>query len=201
MRHLIYTYGLLLSFTFILIWQFLNLEALTVPIIGFLTVVYLVFSLRQKKPALSSIKKSDQLMIGILSTIILLIIFATGGLLSPLFFLLYFLPFAISIILSPESIFIYLLGILAVFLPMAISEGTGNSFIAIASVLLITPLAYFFGKEFRIVRIHEQKDKQVAKQIRKDALNVFVDQGASLPDTDNARLVNIIKESDSLLSE
>ncbi|CAN5197121.1 hypothetical protein BH09PAT1_BH09PAT1_5700 [soil metagenome] len=193
--------GIIIAFGIVIIWKFLGLDELTVPIIGILALGYLILSRRQKKADDTTSKQIDKLTAGILTSLILLIIMVTGGLTSPLFFLLYFIPFALSFMLIPESVFIFLLGVIILFLPMAMDSQITENLIKLGSVLLITPLAYFFGKEYRLVNEHTKKDMELASRISNEAANVLKDQTANLADTDKAQLADIIQESEQLKNE
>jgi len=193
--------GIIIAFAIVIIWRLLGLEALTVPLIGLLAFGYLLLSRRQKRADASGSREIDRLTTGILTTLVLLIIVATGALTSPLFFLLYFIPFALCFMLIPESIFVFLLGSIILFLPMAMGAQMTENLIKLGSVLLITPLAYFFGKEYRLVGEHEQKDAELANRISNEAANVLKDQASTLSDSDKAQLADIIKESEQLKTE
>ena len=184
------------AFVIVFLWQALSFEGMTIPFIGLLVVVYLYLSRRGKNTEGSG-TSSEQLSIGILTTLILLLIFATGGLESPIFFLLYFIPFAIAFVLMPEVVFIYIVATFLLFLSPALMENVTQNLIKLGSIALITPLAYFFGKEYRAVSRHQQKDEEIAKRISSDAANVLQDQ-KNLPEQDKAQLADIIKESEEL---
>lgn len=148
-----------------------------------------------KKPR--SLLGIDEYSIVLLTTIILLLIISTGGLSSSVFFLLYFLVFALSFALLPGTVFVFLLGTILLFLP-EVAQNTTESIIKLGSFALITPLAYFFGKEYRVVQLHKQKDEEISKRITSEAANVLKDQSASLPEADKRQLADIIEESEEL---
>lgn len=190
--------GIIFAFAIVFVWQLLGLEELTIPFIGLLALLYLILSRRQNKTENKSGGSMDEMTIGILTTLVLLLITATGSLTSPIFFLLYFIPFAICFVLLPETAFVFLLGVILLFLPIAMQSNITENVIKLGSIALITPLAYFFGKEFRLVSEHEQKDEEIAKHISSEAANVLRDQSAKLPEADKAQLADIIEESEAL---
>lgn len=193
--------GIIIAFVIVIVWKILGLEELTAPLIGLLAFGYLLLSRRQKKADPTSSRQIDHLTTGILTTLVLLIIMATGALSSPLFFLLYFIPFALCFMLYPETAFVFLIGVVVLFLPMAMGTEMTANLIKIGSVLLITPLAYFFGKEYRVINQHQQKDEEIATRISNEAANVLKDQATTLPEADKAQLADIIKESEELKQE
>ncbi|MFH1601468.1 MAG: hypothetical protein ABIB61_00745 [Candidatus Shapirobacteria bacterium] len=79
----------------------------------------------------------------ILTIVILLLVFATGGASSPLFFLIYFLLFGLSFLFEPP-ITITLAFILLVFLTPTVQNS--QEIAALLSLFLITPLALYFGQ-------------------------------------------------------
>ena len=93
-----------------------------------------------------SLFKYKTVSIFFLSFIINFIIFITQGLNSPVFFLIYFLLFIIAFQNKPTVTLSYSL-ILIVFLAQTLDIGF-NSIITLTSLLLITPLVYFSGKQY-----------------------------------------------------
>lgn len=190
--------SIIAAFGIVIIWKLLGLEDLTIPLIGILAFAYLLFSRRQKKADATASRQLDHLTTGILTTLVLLIIMVTGGLDSSLFFLLYFIPFALCFMLVPEVILVFLIGVAILFLPMATGPDMTNNLIKLGSVALISPLAYFFGREYRVVSLHQQKDEELAQRISNEAANVLKDQAPNLPEADKAQLADIIQESEQL---
>jgi len=84
------------------------------------------------------------LSLHLISFIITLLIFSTGGLNSPYFFLIYFLLFTIAFQNSPTITLSYSLSLIIL---LSQSLNSIQSIIPLASLLLITPLAYFIGKQ------------------------------------------------------
>jgi hypothetical protein len=190
--------GIIAAFIFVFVWQLLGLEELTVPIIGILALGYLFLSRRAKKADSKNIATLDEVTTAILTALVLILIIDTGGLTSPLFFLLYFIPFAICFVLFPEAAVVYLLGVALLFLPTALEGDVINNLIKLGSIVLITPLAFFFGKEYKIVSEHQQQDNETANRISNEAANVLKDHATTLPEKDKAQLADIIKESEDL---
>lgn len=99
-------------------------------------------------------KNKDRLFTGTLpeifgfSGVILLIVSSTGNLNSSLFFFLYFLLFGLAFLAKPASSFVFLLGIILFFLPDTLKGDLTNNLVKLSSLLLIAPIAYFFGREF-----------------------------------------------------
>ncbi|MFA7381807.1 MAG: hypothetical protein WC150_15220 [Bacteroidia bacterium] len=144
------SFVIIFSFAFIFIVLNTPLYAYKIPVLGFLiffSALYLVFKRRKRK--------GTDLFIGsypeIASIIICLVlaISITGGIQSNLFFLLYFLLFGIAFLFEPVIIFVFVLGIGAIFLQDALLNDVFNNFIKLGSVLLLSPIAFFFSKELK----------------------------------------------------
>lgn len=86
----------------------------------------------------------------LISFIVTLIIFSSAGLNSPFFFLIYFLLFTIAFQNPPSTTLAY-----SLFLIILLSQSLDSvqSLVPLSSLLLITPLAYFIGKQ------HLEKNK------------------------------------------
>ncbi len=177
----------------VLFWQTFNLSSLTIPAIGILVLGYLIFSRKAKKPS-----GLDNLTISILTALIFILIFTTGDLNSPLYFLLYFILFGITFVMLPETIFVFLVGAIILFLPHLSPSTLTQDVIKIASLILISPLAFFFGKEYRVVQIHEQKDQAIAEKIISEAGTVLKNEETTLTQQDKTELAEIIQESEEL---
>lgn len=97
------------------------------------------------------IKKNSQILnlesTLIFTSIILLLIFSTGGLYSPLFFSLDILIFALALFVTPFQAGISALFISIVFIFTSHEINTTGT-INLFSLLLITPLAIIFGRKF-----------------------------------------------------
>lgn len=87
----------------------------------------------------------------ILSTITLLLIFSTGGLDSPLFFLLDFLLFALALLFSPLQTALTAAVIAVIFIAQ-LPAPTDAHITNLLSLILITPLAILFGNRFIAVK-------------------------------------------------
>jgi len=91
--------------------------------------------------------------------LIVLLILDTGGLSSPLFFLVYFLLFSLSLLLEPQTAFILSLTLIILFLATLEKIESFGSIIPLFSLPFITPLAVFFGHEHQKL---EKTEKELA---------------------------------------
>ena len=196
MRVLLQSLLLLFSFALVFLWQASPLSSYTLPIIGFLIIVYVVSSL-------ATTKKGKQISLGgplgmfILNTIILLFVFSTGGLSSGFFFLLYFVVFALVFVFEPYTIIAFTIGIVLIFIPEAIKGDAVGNFIRLGSIILISPLAFFFGREYK--KSGERED--AIESIEKDVKEVIKKEKVNLSKEDLEKLSDVVEETKKLREE
>ena len=192
------------SFVAVFLWQASPLADFTVPAVGFLIFLYLILS--KGKKGKEPDKKENQMTkegvtIFILNTMILLLIFATGGLTSPLYFLLYFISFGIAFVLLPETVFVFIVGAVLLFLPVALEGEVARNLLQVGSLALISPLAYFFGKEYRARQAMQERTEEIAQSITEKAGDVLTNEEDVLTHEEKRELADIIKESQELKKE
>ena len=116
--------------------------------------------------------------LAIFSTAVLILVSETGGLSSPLFFLIYFLLFGVAFLSSPSVVLACTLAIILFFSP---SLKSINAVIQLTSLLLITPLAIVFGKQYlellkqqgKIVILKKEK-KETEENLKKQETNALI---------------------------
>jgi len=84
----------------------------------------------------------------ILNAVCLLLIFSTGGVLSPLFFLLDFLLFALALIFEPVQAGIISVLLAGLFAWQSRSVMSTNQLVNIAALLLMSPIAVLFSRNY-----------------------------------------------------
>lgn len=208
MKFLLQTAVLILSFVIVFLWQTASLTDYTVSFLGILIVLYLVLSSRKRGKGFLSMGGEGPWGIFILNTVILLLIFSTGSLNSPLFFLLYFLGFGIAFVFEPVITFVFVIGAILVFAPDAMKTDTVNNLLKIGSLVLISPLAFFFGREYRAndqkqeeIEALEERSKDAADTISKDVEEVIKDEKANLKSEDVDKLNEVLEETEDLRAE
>lgn len=208
-------HSLLIIFSFVIavIWESSDLKAITIPAIGVLVFLYLITSGKKKAVQPAGMKKNlaalvldkDAWNIFLLNTALLLLVFTTGGFQSALYFLLYFVSFGLAFVLSPEAVFVFAGCLLLLFLPEAMKGEVGANLIRLGSLILISPLAFFFGREFRE---RFRKDKEVeavreestesANRISADVSDLLTRDQDKLDPTDVSELDHILQEAEKL---
>lgn len=170
MKLLLQSLTLILSFAFVFILISTTLTLYIAPILGVLiavAVIYLVIKQRTNRG--KEIIVGSNLEVFAINTALLLALFLTGGLYSNLFFLLYFLFFGIVFLFEPATVFVLLIGVFAIFIP-SIAEGDLFANIAkLGSLAILSPLSFFFGREFQRRENADQEIKDKAGQIMEDA--------------------------------
>ncbi len=196
--------SILSPFFLVFLWETAGLEGFTVPFIGLLVVAALLAMRSKKKNAEESQTSlnnyQDEMSMFVAITLVLLLIVSTGILTSPLYFLLYFLAFAIAFTLTPFSVFVYSLGVLLLFMPLTLNPFAFADFLRVGSILLITPLAYFFGKEIKERERERQVTSEIADTIQKEAEDVLAKKEDTLSPEEQSELVDIMKKSEELKS-
>lgn len=208
MKFLLQTAVLVLSFVIVFLMSIIPLTDLTVPFLGFLIFIYLLLSLRKRGKGFLSMGGEGPWGIFILNTVIFLLIFSTGSLSSPLFFLLYFLGFGIAFVFEPAVTFVFVLGAILVFAPDAMKTDTVNNLLKIGSLILISPLAFFFGREYRTndqkqeeLEALEERSKDAADTISKDVEEIIKDEKTNLKSEDMDKLNEVLEETEDLRAE
>lgn len=196
---------LILSYGLAFAWENSPLSDYTIAALAVLIIIFLVSSISKQGIKFHYLEKNQSLSIFILNLIITLLIFSTGSFNSSFFFLLYFLAFGIAFVFEPLSVFVLILCISGVFLPQALQNDVFSNMLRLGSLILLSPLAYFFGREYKQREKEEdgfekvkKTTKQVAEKIEQDALRVLTSQRDTLTKEDEAQLGNIVKEAEEL---
>ncbi len=205
---------LLLSFALVFLWQLTPLSNYTIQALGFLAFLLLLTSLRRSKKKKEAFKPMSLVgdnaywSVFLLNTLVFLVVFATGGINSSLFLLLYFVGFGIAFVFEPAVVFVYLLGTALVLTPLIIQDDVVGNIIKCATILIVGPLAYFFGREFQkeekedeAIAALEDEAHQKASNIEKTIVEVLEEEKDVLSDENVAKLKKVLKESDELREE
>ena len=208
MKILLQSLVLVLSFVFVFVWKETPLVNYTVALSGVLIILYILVSARKKGKGFLEMGGEGPWGIFFLNTVILLLIFSTGAIDSTLFFLLYFLGFGVAFVFEPVVTFVFVLGVILVFIPDAIKGDLLVNSLKLGSLLLISPLAFFFGSEYRKndkqtteIEALEERTKDAADTIAKDLEKVIKDEKANLKNEDMEKLNEILEETEDLRAE
>lgn len=148
---------LVFSFTFIYIWQLLPISKSTLQVVSVLLTLYFLISIARRKFNPMELATSESWSIFFLNSILILLIFATGVFSSFLFFLLYFLIFAVAFVFEPITVFLFVLGVIGVFLPYVGNDDVTGNVLKLGSLVLLSPLAFYFGGDYKKKEAQERK--------------------------------------------
>jgi hypothetical protein len=126
------------------------------PILGFLiaiSVIWIVIkqrsvSKKNKQGQNQEVFTGSPIEVYTVTVALLLAIFLTGGLQSNLFFLLYFLLFGIVFLFEPAIVFVLLIGLVGVFFSSLFEGDMLSNLIKVGSLAFLSPISFFFGREF-----------------------------------------------------
>ncbi len=192
------------SFMVVLIWQNSQLAQYTIPFVGFLVFLFLLISFKRKQ----NLNLGGPVNFFILNTILLLFIFSTGGIVSNLFFLIYFLLFAAAFIMDPRSVFIIPIGLIIIFWSQIFQGDVTANIIKMVSISILSPLAYFFGIQFKkndkaSDEILKTKERTAASadEISSDVKEVIESGKSKLNPREINKLNEILEETKDLREE
>jgi hypothetical protein len=185
------------------------LKEFFVPLLGLVTFCYLLISLVARKRSVKSPESQNVLITTLILFLVLSVISLTGGTSSLFFFLLYFIAFLIAFTSFPEAVFVYaaLTVLFYVFLEGKVADSFSLS-LHLISLVLLSPLAFFFGKEYQ-EQAREKKDLAQIEQdttaateiISKDVTELLKEDGASLSDRSIEKLNDILEETQEIRNE
>ncbi len=140
----------------------------------------------------------------VFTMIILLLVISTGGLTSPLFFLVYFLMFGLALLFEPLITVSLTIAIVLFFLFTPSQTEPMKEILQLFSLILITPVALFFGKQYLKVLVDEEKIKILEEEseimegdIKKEETDILLWTSLEL----KSHLADILDETSQLLSD
>ncbi len=117
----------------------------------------------------------------IFTMIVLLLVCSTGGLTSPLFFLVYFLMFGLALLFEPLITFSLAAAMIIFFLLTPSKQEPLTEALQLFSLLLVTPLALFFGTQYlklleseEKIKILREESEIMEEQIKKEETDVLM---------------------------
>ena len=174
MKYIRQSLVLLLSTLLVAVIVFTPLSSYTPLVLLFLGVASLCYALLRRKR-----NRGQEMFIGsgkeifVILTAILLIVFLTGGIRSPIFFLTYFILFGIAFIFEPIMIVLFLLCLGAVFMPQVLQDDIFGNSLKLGSLIFLTPIAFFFGREYRRREKLQEKVKATTESIIEEAEEIL----------------------------
>lgn len=197
---------ILLSFFIVFIIQNTGLSSYITQILALLIIFSVIFIViqRRKNKVLPAGKHAEELFIGsnrevfAVTTGIMLTVFLTGGIQSNLFFLLYFLLFGIAFLFEPPTVFVFMVGLIAVFIQGVFNDDVFSNFIKLGSLIFLSPLAFFFGNEFKRREKLEEEIEEKTGEIIEDADELLHSNEATQNPEDIEKLDDILEKTNEL---
>lgn len=207
MKLLKQSFILVFSFGIVFFWQQTTLSLYTIPALGLLIFIYLLLSVRKKGRAFLNMGGESPWLVFILNTLILLLIFITDSLNSPIFFLLYFLGFGVAFVFEPVAVFLFAIGVILIFLPDILINDVLTNFLRVGSLLLISPLAFFFSNEYKKSAKEDEemeeikeREEEAGETIAQDVEEILEEE-KDLSSSTAEKLNEILEEADDLRQE
>lgn len=111
-------------------------------------------------------------------------------------------------VFEPAITFVFVLGAILIFLPDALKDDVTGNLLKLGSLLLISPLAFFFGKEYRrndnqeeTIEALKERTKDSANTISEDIEEVIGDEKQNLKAEDVQKLNEVLEETEDLREE
>lgn len=185
----IHTLLLLLSVGLTYAWtENSNLSSFNLQAVGFIVICYFLIRFSNRKSRLTLIVDGT-----IFTILTLLLVISTGGLQSPIFFLFYFLLFAISLLFEPLQSALLAISLVLIFLPRSWSQIGDVGVVNLVTLISITPLSVIFGKKYldTLEAVGEIKILKKIVQAQAFALSSPLQaqsETVSLPTTDDVKV-------------
>ena len=191
-RFITHTALLVLAVFGVYLWLSSPLLPYTLQLVALLVLLYIATHwLRAHKPKLFH-KNTVTMDVTLLSAMILLLVSETGALASPLFFLLYFLLFAVAMLYEIEATLV-LTGVLVLF--FLFTPGAFTSDLAhlpeLLALVMITPLAIFTGHQYESTLEARRLSAQLAKHLGDEESDILLFLSLNLKKTLLAALDNL----------
>jgi len=168
-----FTHSLILTVSVFFAFAWTKSETLTdynLQLIAFLVIIYSGSRFFIRKTVIDMIA---------LSLAVFLLVFATGALSSPIFFLLYFLLFGLSLLFEPASSLFLVTLLTVLFLIIPTGKDLLHELLQLASLFMIVPLAVIFGKQYIKLRRNalevkalESEEKVLTKKVERQKSKV-----------------------------
>lgn len=182
-----------------------TLQLIAVFIILFFINQLLIKKTHQTKSTAQNFHKINLTVDSVIFTlIVMLLVGSTGGLTSPLFFLIYFLMFGLALLFEPAITLSLAVIMIIFFLLTPNKQEPLAEALQLFSLILITPLALFFGNQYlkllksqEKIKILEDEKKIVEEQISQTETNTLLWTSLNL----RKGLTEILDEVSNLLTD
>ena len=146
-----------------------SLSAYNLQLAAILALIYFLLRLGNPKPKLKSLLTSL-----VFSLLLLLLVFSTGNMDSPFFFLLDFLLFTLALFFEPVQAIIFTFLLVTTFLTTSNSPLNTTNILNLASLIIMTPLASLFGQKFLELKHQQGQIKLAEENITQEETNTLL---------------------------
>jgi len=167
-------------------------------ILGILALSSVVFLIAARKRGFGALFQDSPLSVFVILTGILLVISATGGLSSSIFFLSYFLVFGLSVMFEPLLVFIFAAFLIFLFLPQALEGDTILRTLQLASLVVLSPFAFFFGSEYKKEEKIREEVTNKTEEIKQTAGKLLETEGGKLDEKGVQEIDQILEKAEEL---
>lgn len=184
------------SLLFVIMWNKSPLSLYSSQLIALLVFVYIFSSLNKKLSQITG-EYLQTLQMSIFIVVAALLVISSGSMDSPLFFLLYFIPFATSLVFKPQTVFILSAGLVAILLLEGPQQNLVRNLPILGSLLFLSPLAFYFGREFQKARPPSNLE-EVTQKIDSDVEKIITTQKDTLSTESIQNLEDIVEQAEKL---
>jgi hypothetical protein len=167
-------------------------------ILGILALFSVIFLIAARKRGFGALFKDSPLSVFVILTGILLVISATGGLSSNIFFLSYFLVFGLSVMFEPLLVFVFAAFLIFLFLPQALEGDTVLHTLQLASLVILSPFAFFFGSEYKKEEKIREEVAKKTEEIKQTAGKLLETERQKLDEKGVQEINQILEEAEEL---
>lgn len=181
---------------FLIVTQLSDYIAQLLGLLIITSIIYIVVKKRQNKE--KELFQGSYVEFFTITVSILLVIFLTNGLNSNLFFLTYFLLFGMTFIFEPPTVFLFLLGLIGIFITPALQGEVVPNLIKLGSLVLLSPIAFFFGSEFKRRQTLEDEIEEKTEKIISDVNSIMDSEHAQVSEKEMEAIDNIAQNANDL---
>ncbi|KKU88032.1 MAG: hypothetical protein UY18_C0022G0014 [Microgenomates group bacterium GW2011_GWF2_47_9] len=162
-----------------------TLSSLTLQYVALLILAYAATHwLKKSTGRTKAIKNTIPLDLTLLTSMVLILVVETGALVSPLFFLLYFLLFAVALMYEIEATLLLTSILILFFLLLPSTNLTDLAHLAeLFALLAITPLAIFTGHEYELGLREKRLRAELTKNLGHEETDTLMFLSLSLKST------------------
>lgn len=135
-----------MSFLIIFLWENSPFSQYPIQSLIFAFLIYIILCVRRKDKKITFDFYNPISLAGI-NMFMLILVLATGAFSSPVYFLLFFLAFGIAFAFSIPSVIVFIIGIITIFLPLALVDDVTRNMAMLIPLIILSPITMYFGRK------------------------------------------------------